>query len=374
MLGTDCYPDLHEKGSVMNWMVRNIAALLLGVLTSGLVVAILLYYEARDGSVLFSYNGQTLTMMPFLAWIPIGPALAGLVGASGYLVGVLALRLRPAAIALLVIVAFSAGVVWVAQSAEFSLYLVGWPQPNGGPTKNMATFAKFLRTSAMHSQLHVWSPDYDSYESEEQSSFFTSGKPPSASGPVLAPSGDSSVDGLSGGVSGMMSSQDMSQTGPGKQLSQMGEGFESFKARVQANSGEWERMGMQTMAFAAGGLMVLIQLRKQSYCKDCMLLLNKKGERSRYYSRSRDMRAAVDIVLTKARDKQLQQAIHAQLTKGVDHDGSWSEYCSTMEIRRCPQCRLHMMRFMAKRKEDERWNDIDVLGFTSTSLEPLDFG
>ena len=104
-----------------------------------------------------------------------------------------------------------------------------------------------------------------------------------------------------------------------------------------------------------------------------MLLLKKKGSKTRYYSRTRDMRAAVDLVLTLARDKELQQAIHAQEAKGADRDGNWCEYSSTMEIQRCPQCRMHMMRFVTKRKADERWKAIDLLGVTSTTLEPLDF-
>jgi hypothetical protein len=354
-------------------MVRNFAALMLGALTSGLTVTILLYYEARDGSVLFSYNGQTLTLMPFLSWIPIGPFMAGMAGAIGYLAGAMILRLRPAAIALFVVVVVAGGLVYVAQSAEFALYIVGWPQPNGGPTKNMATFTKFMRTSVTNSPLHLWSPDYDSYESEEQASFFSSAPPPSDSGPVLGPSGDSRVDGISGGVSGMMSSQDMSQSGPGKQLSQMGEGFAAFKARVHANSREWMTMGLQTMGFASGGLLVMAYLRRQAYCKGCMLLLKKKGSRTRFYSRTRDMRAAVDEVLVKSRDKLLQQAIHAHIAKGADRDGNWSEYCSTMEIRRCTQCRMHQMRFRTRRKQDEHWKDIDLLGFSATSLEQLDF-
>jgi len=64
---------------------------------------------------------------------------------------------------------------------------------------------------------------------------------------------------------------------------------------------------LQTAGFSIGGMLVMVQLRKHSYCKGCMLLLKKKGSKTRYYSRTRDMRAAVDDVLTKARDKQLQQ-------------------------------------------------------------------
>jgi hypothetical protein len=156
-------------------------------------------------------------------------------------------------------------------------------------------------------------------------------------------------------------------------LNQMGEGFAAFRARVRANSGQWIRMGFQVVGFSFGGLLVMIYLRRHAYCEGCMLLLKKKGSRTRFYSRTRDMRAAVDDVLVLARDKQLQQAIHAQLAKGADRDGNWSEYCSTVEIRRCPQCRMHEMRFITKRKQDENWKPIDLLGFSATSLEQLDF-
>jgi len=44
-----------------------------------------------------------------------------------------------------------------------------------------------------------------------------------------------------------------------------------------------------------------------------------------------------------------------------------------MEIRRCVQCRMHMMKFRTRRKEEERWKEVDLLGFTATSQEQLDF-
>jgi hypothetical protein len=284
------------------------------------------------------------------------------------------LRLRPAAIALFAVVVVAGALVYVGQSSEFALYMIGWPRPHGGPARSMKEFTKFIGTSVSNSPLHLWEADAGSYESEELSSFFSTGKPPSASGPVVVTnSGNSSVDGIGGGVSGVMQSQDMSKSGPGKQLDQMGAGFASFKARLHANSGEWIILVLQTAGFSAGGLMVLVYLRRRDYCSGCMLLLKKKGARTRYYSRTRDMRAAVDDVLVKGRDKQLQQAIHAQVAKGADRDGNWSEYCSIMEIRRCVACRMHMVRFRTRRKEDERWKDIDLLGFSATSLEQLDF-
>src|ERR1019366_9383897 len=182
----------------MNWMVRNLAALLCGALTSGLAVAFLLYFEARDGSVLFSYSGQTLLGFPFFAFIPLGPIAAGLAGATGYLGGGLLLRLRPAAVALFAVIAIAGFMVFLGESAEFALYMQGWPQPNGGPTRSIGTYTRFLGTSIMHTPLNFWS--YDSYSTADVSDFFhASNSPPSA--PQLAQSGDSRVDDISGGVS-----------------------------------------------------------------------------------------------------------------------------------------------------------------------------
>jgi hypothetical protein len=263
--------------------------------------------------------------------------------------------------------------VFFAESAEFALYMQGWPQPNGGPTRSIGAYTRFLGTSFMHTPLNFWSDDgYNSYNSEDVSEFFhPSNSSPSA--PQSGQSGDSRVDGISGGVSGVMSSSDVSQTQAGQKIGKMGQGFESIKARIHSHASEWMALLLQTMGFATGGMLVMVYLRKHPYCKGCMLLLKKKGSNTRYYSRTRDMRAAVDDVLTKARDKQLQQAVHAQVTRGADHDGSWSEYCSTMEISRCVGCRMHMMRFRTRRKEEEHWKDIDLLGFTTTSHEQLDF-
>lgn len=356
----------------MNWMARNIAVLSCGALTSGFVVAFLLYFESRDGSILFSYSGQNFLGFPFLQYVPLGPIAAGSAGALGYLAAGLALRLRPAAIALVAVLTISGFMVFLAQSAEFALYMEGWPQPDGGPTKNLSTFTRFLGKSVTHTPLNFWGADDYEYDSEDVSAFFRpAGSAPPA--PSLGQSGDSRVDGISGGVSGMMSSSDISKSSAGQKMGQVGAAVDSIRARIKSHGHEWVMLALQTIGFAVGGLVVMRRLRKFAYCKGCMLLLKKKGSMTRYYSRTRDMRAAVDDVLNKARDKQLQQAIHAQIAKGVDRDGNWSEYSSIMEIRRCVQCRMHMMHFRTRRKEEEQWKDIDLLGYSATSREQLDF-
>jgi hypothetical protein len=344
-------------------------------LTSGLVVAVLLFFEARDGSTLFSYSGQTLTGFTFLGWLQLGPVAAGLAGASGYLAGGMMLRLRPAAIAVFAVVVVAGCMVFMAQSAEFALFMMGWPQPNGGPAKSVGSFTKFLGSSIAHTPLEFWGSDdgYEGYNSDDVSAFFRPGSTPPVQSPMVQSSGDSQVDGIGGGVSGMVSSQDMSKTDAGKKIGKYGMALDSIRAHIHSHSAEWMMLTIQTAGFSVGGLLVMGYLRKSAYCKGCMLVLTKKGSMTRYYSRTRDMRAAVDEVLMKARDKQLQQAIHAQIAKGVDRDGNWSEYCSVMEIRRCPQCRMHMMQFRTRRKEEERWKDIDLLGFSTTSMEQLDF-
>jgi hypothetical protein len=132
-------------------------------------------------------------------------------------------------------------------------------------------------------------------------------------------------------------------------------------------------MFLQVAGFAFGGLAVFGYLRSLPHCQSCMLLLSRKGKKTRYFSRSREMRSAVDEVLVQAREKQLQRSILTHVAKGSEKQKEWSEYCSTLEIRRCMQCKTHRLNFRARRKDGATWKDIALLGFTASTLEPLDF-
>jgi hypothetical protein len=342
-------------------MIRNLVVVLCGALTSAIVAATVLYFEARGGELLFSFT--------ILRYIPVGAIVAGFVGALGFMGGSLALRLRPAMADLFAFLAIAAAVVFLVQSADFSLFIGGEDRAYAA-TKDMKGFGKFLTASLVHTPLHFWSGD-DSNEDAATVAFFAPGSSPSA--PHAVHSGDAKADDISSGVSGVMSSQDMSQTGPGKQVTQMTAGFQALGAKVRTHGAEWMLFVTQTLGFMVGGVLVFSQLRAISHCKGCMLLMTSKGQRTRYFARSKEMRTAVDEVLTKARDKQLQQSIHAHGTRGADKGGNWTEFCSTLEIQRCTDCRTHKMLFHAKRKEGTAWKEIEVFAFTATTLEPIDF-
>jgi hypothetical protein len=346
----------------MNWIARSLIVAMMGAATSVVVAAVLIYFEARNGQTLFAYS--------VLNFVPVGAVGAGLVASLGYFLGFLALRVRPTLAVLLGMIAISAGVVFLAQSAEFGLFLGA-----RGTTKSVARFSNFLVKSVVHTPLTLWSAAGSGDGEAMQSAAFAAGGT-GFSAPAMATvsgGGDGRVDSISGGVQGVVASQDVSNTSTVRQMTQMDQRINSIGSRVKTHGGLWAQLGVQTAGFMLGGVLVFLYLRQRSYCRDCMLLLRKKGVRTRYYSRTKDMRSSVDDVLTRARDKQLQQSIHAHIAKGAEKDGAWSEYCSTMEIRRCTQCRTHRVSFRTRRKTGESWKDIDLLGFTALSNDPLDF-
>jgi hypothetical protein len=342
-------------------MIRNLVVVLCGALTSAMVAATVLYFEARGGELLFSFT--------IFRYIPVGAILAGFVGSLGFMGGSLALRLRPAMADLFAFLAISAAVVFLVQSADFSLFIGGEDRAYAA-TKDWKGFGKFLTASMVHTPLHFWSSD-DSNEDAATVAFFAPGSSPNA--PHVAYTGDAKTDEIGSGVTGMMATQDVSQTGPGKQMTQMTAGFQALGAKVHTHGAEWMLFLLQTFGFTVGGVVVFSQLRAISHCKSCMLLMTSKGQRTRYFARSKEMRTAVDEVLTKARDKQLQQSIHAHGTRGAEKGGNWTAFCSTLEIQRCTDCRTHKMLFHAKRKEGVNWKEIDLFAFTATTLEPIDF-
>ena len=354
----------------MNWFARNLAAMLFGVATSLLTTVLLIYVEAHSGQTMFGLTAHDWIHLKLMAYVPVGAILAGSMGAIGYLAGALVLRLRPIGGDVFVILGTAGVMVFLVQSAEFSLF-TGGTDRGYAVTSSGKAFGKFLARSLWHTPLRFWSTG-DSNDDTEIASFFN----PGAAGggaPQIANTGDGSVDGLSGGVQGLMATQDVSNTSGAQGIAKVGVGIESFGTKVQVHGGEWMLLLLQTLGFAQGGLIVFFYVRSLPHCKGCMMLLNLKGKQTRYFSRSRDMRASVDEVLNRARDKQLQQSILFHLTKGSEKQQSWSEYCSGIEILRCMSCRTHRMVFHAQRKQGATWKNIDLLAFTADTLEPLDF-
>jgi hypothetical protein len=263
----------------MNWFVRNVAVVLFGAATSIATVAYLLYLEAANGQALFTYNGLAIANYPILAYVPIGAIAAGFAGAIGYLLISLTLRVRPSNIVLFSILAVSAGMVYLAQSAEMELWMGA-----KGTTRNVATFSRFLASSVIHSPIHFWSTGDGNSSAAYSSSSFAPGSAPAA--PRISSGGNQSADGISSGVGGMLASQDASKAGPVQQLNQMGEGVQSIGSGVSAHGSQWFLAALQTLGFAIGSLVVFFHLRSLTHCEDCMLLLSKKGEQTRYYIRT----------------------------------------------------------------------------------------
>jgi hypothetical protein len=345
----------------MNWFARNLAVLLFGAATSIVTAMGFISLEARTGDAVFGLS--------LLHFVPVGTIGVGLVGAIGYLAAALALRLRPGLADVLVILGVAAGVVFMVQSAEFEFFMDGTARAEAA-TKDTAVFARFLGGAVAHSPLQFWGAGDDS-DSAASAMFFSGGTTPGLQ--YGSGGGDSRVDGIGAGVQGMMATQDASKTTGAQRVEQIGSGIETVKVKVRTHGSVWTMMFLQVAGFAFGGLAVFGYLRSLPHCQSCMLLLSRKGKKTRYFSRSREMRSAVDEVLVQAREKQLQRSILTHVAKGSEKQKEWSEYCSTLEIRRCMQCKTHRLSFRARRKDGATWKGIALLGFTASTLEPLDF-
>lgn len=350
-----------SEGIGMNWFARNLAVMLFGAAISVFTAVVLIFVEARTGTTVFGLS--------LLRFVPLGAIGAGLVGAFGYWSAGLALRLRPGVADVLVILGVAAFVVFLAQSAEFSFFMNG-PAQAVAATRDTATFTRFLGSSVAQSPLDFWSGGGGGDNSA--SAIYFSG---ATSGPsqFSGGGGDSRVEGISSGVQGMMASQDASNSAAAQHMTKLEGGIEDVGAKVKSHGSVWTMLLVQMLGFAAGGIAVFGYLRSLPHCKSCMLLLNVKGRKIRYFSRTREMRSSVDEVLMRARDKQLQQSILFHMTKGSEKKQQWSEYCSVLEIRRCMQCRIHQMDFRARRKDGATWKDIALMGFSASTLEPVDF-
>ena len=342
----------------MSGILRNIAVILFGAVTSVLTAAVLLFLEARSGQPLFGYQ--------LWQYIPVGAIGAGLVAAIGYVLGSLVLRVRPAQVVAISVVLIAAFTVFMGQSTELSLLM----QTGKNAPKDVASFSHVLTQSVTHTQLSFsLGGDSSSDSSSSSSSSSSFGAPPSI--PGASGGSDSRVDGISGGVSNMMATQDVSNMGPVRQMGQMGDNITSIGSGVKNHSTQWFVWALQIVGFSLGGLLAFSYLRTLSYCKNCMLLLSKKGAQTRYYDRSDDIRTLADDVLTAARSRRLQQSIAAHTAKGSKQRGKWSEFASTIEVLKCTGCNTHRMSFSARRKEGAGWKNIPPMAYTASSLEPL---
>jgi len=338
----------------MNWILRNLAVVVFGAATSVAAVAVLLYLEAGNGQPLFSYA--------LFTYVPLGAIGAGLLGATGYVVAALALRARPARAILLVILAIAAGVVYMAQSAELGLMFAGKDAP-----KSLGAFGGFLANSVTHSQVQWWSAG-----SGGDSDSGSASAAPRSSQQLSGGGSDGAVAGIGSGVSGMMATEDVNHSAAGQKMTQMDANITSIGSGMKNHAGQWAITLGQVFGFAIGAFVAIGFVRGRLYCSQCMLLLSKKGAQTRYFNRSQDMQSATDDVLTKARERQLRESIQAHTGRGYDKAGTLTEYASTIEVRMCKRCQTHRVNFSARRKAGSSWKDIALLGYSVSSLEPVD--
>jgi hypothetical protein len=340
-------------------LVRNLAVALFGAATSVLTAVVLVFLEARTGESLFGYA-------PW-AYVPVGALGAGFLGAIGYLLGSVALRTRPTRILLPGVVLIAAATAYLAESAEFGLFLSG-PAHVAGVTANLGSYTSFLGDSLIHSQLHFGSAGSGGSASS------------SSSGPMMPQigidAGGTKAEGIGQGVQNMLASQDMSGTIGSStkmaQINKISDGIESFGSDVEMHGAQIGLLAVQTAVFSIGAFVVFAMLRRFTHCVDCGLLLGEKGVQTRYYTREHEMRGSVDELLTMARKRQLRESIQAHFGKGKDKRSRFSAFSSTIEIWRCPQCETHWLNFKAQRKKGAAWKDIAIQGFSASSMDPID--
>jgi hypothetical protein len=344
----------------MNWTTRNLIVVALGAATSLITIAVCLYLEAIDGRTVFGINGQTFTGGPMLAYIPVGALVAGFLSSLGYLAGSLMLRNRPAILTLVAILTLSVGMVYTVQSAEVEYYAGA-----RGTTKNLKTFALFMVHSATHSRLRLWTEQGTETAAAMATLFLPSS--PSTTGTPLHPG--STAGGKADPDAGAAPAKDASQLDP----TGLTQSMDAINAHIRVLRGEWTIMALQALCYTLGPVLVYLHFHSLPYCKDCMLLLSNKGERTRYFSRTKELHSAADSVLIKAREKHYRESIQAHLNKGAERRADWAEFSSTLQIRSCARCQVHVLDFHASRKKGSKWNEIPVLAFSGSTLDPLDF-
>jgi hypothetical protein len=343
----------------MNLMARNFAVVLSGAVSSVLTAAILIFLEARSGQALFGYTAWT--------YVPAGAIAAGFVGAIGYLTASLLLRARPGLIVLLPMVAVAAGTAFLADSAEFALFMDG-----KGATRDVASFAKFLGTSLLRSPLKFW-PESGPGDGAAAKAALPE---PQREMPQLSNDSNAAVQGIGAGIQNMLSSQDPNKTVAASpqmaQIGKIGKGLQSLGSGLDVHGDAMQLLVLQAAGFALGGLVVFGFLRSLPFCGDCNLFMSKKGAQTRYFMREQEAKSSVDGFLEIAKSRRLQESIEAHSGKGSGARNKFSVFCSTIEVRRCKQCQVHRLNFTARRKSGGSWKDVSVLGYSARSLEPLE--
>jgi hypothetical protein len=77
-------------------------------------------------------------------------------------------------------------------------------------------------------------------------------------------------------------------------------------------------------------------------------------------------------VLAKAKIRRLQLAVQAHGSRGTAKKSKGTVFASTIRVSLCMRCEAHRMDFRAMRKSGASWKEISVLGYSTSTFEPLD--
>ena len=335
----------------MNRILRNLIVIFLATASCLTVAAVLFFAELRGARSLFGSMVDS--------YIPAGAMAAGLLAAAGFYLGSRLLHLRPARIMLAVILVLAAGTVVLMDSIDFGLRMV-----KPGSIHGVAATAEFVGNALAQSPLRA--------------AFLGGNGSSGAAGAAGAMAGDnnSSVQGIGGGVQGMLN------TGNALSADKMSDAMASARQRLQnvqalgssvLSQGAWLWLAtLQFVGFALAGVVAFVALRHVSYCDECLIFLSKKGEQTRYFNREPEIQGSVDEFLSKAKARRFRQSIEAHAGVGSKEKKKTSEFSSTVEIRRCPGCHRHRLKFSARCKKGKSWKDISMLGYEAFCLEPID--
>lgn len=341
----------------MNRVTRNLAVVVCAVLFSAITVSVLLFFEARSGQALFGY---ALAM-----YFPAGAIAAGAIAAAATLACALLLRVRPMPAIGIALFLLAAGAVYAVQSTELTLSSAGRVAAH-----DPASFLRYFASASLSNELQ-----------------FTDTHTPGSSsamrlnpgvGKALPQSGaesDAQVQAISSGVQGVVASQDVGTNvaaGGAQRIAQLGDDIHNVSSNVQNHGGQWITMALQVVGFSIGGLVVYWFLRSRPYCEHCDLLLSRKGTQTRYFDRLEEINGSVEDVLAKAKSRRLQLAIQAHGARGAAQKGKITEFASTIRVSLCLRCHTHRMDFRAMRKGAGGWKEIPVLGYASSSYEPIE--
>jgi hypothetical protein len=346
----------------MNLLNRNLLVMFFVLTSSVVTAAALVFVEIHNGHSLYGYT--------LWSYFPVGAIGAGMLVAIGFYITARWVRLRPAPIMLLAILAISAVSVFVMDSMECGLVAEG-----RGAISDASSVAPFLSYSLSQTPLKFWPSG--SFSGDDSST--ASAPAPSASA-AASFSGDSnsSVSGIGGGVQGMLatgnalSADNISHSLGGAR--QRIAGLEAFGAGAMNHGAALVFAVLHFIGFALAGILAYTQLRTLSYCDVCMLFLKRKGVQTRYFDSSRGMQGAVDAFLTMVKGRQYRQSIEVHSGEGSAAKSRTSAFSSTVEVSRCKGCPKHRLKFSARRKDGMAWKDIDMLGYTTFCLEPINIG